>query len=310
MIPETLLGVLAIPLGCWALFQYATRRRMQQLAQQAVTRTDNPASPQAPSWLEWFTKWFAGTQFGRKLTADLQQANLPFTALQYIALEAVMGVVAHALVMRLFPFGPWLAASLVVACVQIGSGYYLRGRKERTLQMFEALLPDTVRLMANSLRAGRTLQQTVASIASELPQPVSGIFRKAARQIELRSGVEESLRQLTAVMPSAELKWVELTLVVLHRSGGDLAAALDGIAHTLTERAKARQTIQTIIGHHKRIALGLPLLGAAFMIGLGFMFQGFLTIYFTPVGIGLVLFFVLTQLLVAKVVSLVGRVEV
>ena len=307
---ETLLATVSIVLVTWALYQGLLRHQLRRNVLKRVRIQGVRSQDQPDTWWDRLSRWVGQTGYGRRLEEDLRHANVPLSSLQYIGILTAIGFLGHAVIMRMLPFGPILAASVVLLILQVGSAVYLRRRQKWMVDLFEALLPDTVRLMANSLRAGRTLQQTIAAVADEAPAPVSGVLLRASRQMELRSGVEEALRQLTQLMPSQELKWVELTLVVLHRSGGNLAEALDDIAQTLTERRKTRETVSTITRHPTRVALGLPVMGIGFILMLALMFQGFLSIYFSGFGLVLVGFFVVTQLIGYKLVKAVGKVDI
>ncbi len=106
-----------------------------------------------------------------KVEALLEQANLPLRPAEalffygagvlLVGLLAVLGAPS-------LPVGV-AAAGLVAA----GPVVVLRGLRARRLKAFEAQLPDTLNLLAGSLRAGYSFLQCVEAVSQETTDPMA-----------------------------------------------------------------------------------------------------------------------------------------
>src|SRR5206468_3706565 len=85
--------------------------------------------------------------------------------------------------------GPVAAAALVAAVPVV----VVRAIRTRRLKTFEAQLPDTLNLLAGSLRAGYSFLQCVEAVAQETTDPMARELRRALAEARLGRPVEEAL---------------------------------------------------------------------------------------------------------------------
>ena len=113
----------------------------------------------------------------------LEQADLPIRASELLFYIPVFGVLAFLLLTVLV--GPLigLVAAVIVGLVPMA---YISNKQRNRTAAFERQLPDTLTLLASSLRAGFSLMQGLESVSQEVgrahtQRAATGVHRGAAR---------------------------------------------------------------------------------------------------------------------------------
>ena len=81
--------------------------------------------------------------------------------------------------------------------------------------------------MANSLRAGYSLLQTMELVAREAKDPIAGEFRRVVREVGLGMSTEEAMQNMLRRVPSEDLDLLITAINIQHEVGGNLAQILD-----------------------------------------------------------------------------------
>lgn len=111
----------------------------------------------------------------------------------------------------------------------------IKKRQEAFAQQF----PDTLGLIASSLRAGHSLLSSFQMVIQEMPDPVNNIFKVAVDEISLGGDTREALDSMTEYMPgSVDLRFFVTAVLIQREIGGNLAEILDGLNYTIRERFK------------------------------------------------------------------------
>jgi tight adherence protein B len=132
---------------------------------------------------------------------------------------------------------------------------YLKLRTRRRVKSFVNQLGDTISLMANSLRAGYSLLQTMDMVSRESPPPISDEFRRVVHEVGLGINSQDAMSHLLRRIPSDDLDLLISAINIQHEVGGNLAQILDVIGHTIRERVRIKGEIgvltaqQTISGY-------------------------------------------------------------
>src|SRR6476660_6611557 len=115
--------------------------------------------------------WIAANQTTNQLAADLASADLQLRPYEFRLVQAgsalLFGVIA------LLRFGisvPVLVLGVIGFAVP---ALYLRNRRGHRLAQFEAGLPRALELMANSMKAGQSISQSLRSVVENAGPPVS-----------------------------------------------------------------------------------------------------------------------------------------
>ncbi len=221
----------------------------------------------------------AGKGIFARTGVDLAQADMKITVAEYYLFKLVFAIAGLAVGMflgRTYGVGMWVFAGMGAVLGWLAPGFYVRYRKGLRIKTFNEQLPDGITLMANSLRAGYSMLQSMDMIADEGPQPLAEEFRRVVREVGLGLSFDEALFNLMRRVPSDDLDLMITAIMIQHEVGGNLAQILDTIAHTIRERVRIRGEIkvltaqQTIAGY---IVSFLPavLAGILMIISPGYM---------------------------------------
>jgi tight adherence protein B len=188
----------------------------------------------------------ARQSFGKRVATDLARANLKLTVVEFLLLNAaiiVLGILGGALVVRRL----WIVGAAVGGILGFMIPRMLvRLRQSTRLNAFNGQLGDTITLLANSLRSGYSLLQSMEMVAKELPPPMSEEFARVTREIGLGLSNQEALNNLYRRIQSDDLDMMITAINIHHEVGGNLSEILDTIGHTIRERVRIKGDIRTL----------------------------------------------------------------
>ncbi len=166
--------------------------------------------------------------------------------------------------------GYGLTRSVWGAAIGVASGCVspalLAGQlRRRRLEAFQAQLPDTFVLVANSLKAGFSFLQALEMVAREAAAPSSDEFRKVVREINLGVSVEEALNSLTRRMPGEDLELAVAAILIQRQMGGNLSELLEVIATTIRDRIRIQGHLKSVTAQGRLTGVVVALLP----VGLG-----------------------------------------
>jgi tight adherence protein B len=182
---------------------------------------------------------------------------LDVTPEQALALIALVGTLLAAALF--FWRGEiWLTAlGLVVGSLgTLGIFVYMRHRQRVLLQ---EQLPDTLFLLARSLRAGLTLQQAITLTGEQGVRPLADEFRLVATQLQLGLTVPAALQVMAARLKSVDFDAFVSTVSLYHHTGGNLAELLDRLAASARDHNQFRQHFlaATALGRATAVFIGV-----------------------------------------------------
>ncbi len=149
-----------------------------------------------------------------------------------------------------FLFG-WLIGAFV-AVVTAGLFWtYLSLRQSARQKAFAEDLPETLQLIAGSLRGGTSMIQAIQTVADEADAPTSEEFQRIITETRLGRDLAVSFRDLSERMGSSDFEWV-VTAIEIHREvGGDLAGILDRVSDTIRARNRVRGQVKALSAEGK-----------------------------------------------------------
>ncbi|HVS47366.1 MAG TPA: type II secretion system F family protein [Candidatus Dormibacteraeota bacterium] len=227
--------------------------------------------------------WIAANQKVNSLAADLASADLQLRPYEFRLVQAASALV-FALI-ALLRFGISLPV-LVLAIVGFAlPALYLRNRRGRRLAQFEEGLPRAMELMANSMKAGQSIAQSLRAVTENVGPPVSDEFGLARREIELGASVESALGNMVKRVGSSDLRLVVMVITIQHSVGGDLPAILISLADTMKQRSEMRAEVLAATAQSRASSLIITLLPVAAALGLYFLVPSYFRPMFTnPLG--------------------------
>jgi tight adherence protein B len=230
-------------------------------------------------------KAIAGRSFAGKIQRDLAQANLKFTVAEFIGLRIIAAIVGGVIGYVIEAIRQ-LGAAVVLIGIGLVIGYYapsiyMRQTKNRRLRAFNNQLGDTITLLANSLRSGYSLLQSMEMVSREAPPPVSEEFRRVVQEVGLGLSTQDALANLLRRVPSDDLDLMITAINIQHEVGGNLAQILDTIGHTIRERVRIKGEIRVLVAQQRISGYVVAALPIMLAVILAFITPSFMAPLFT-----------------------------
>ena len=244
----------------------ASYRTLADVREQLRRRFESTGTP----------SWIASEQRASSLQRDLVSADIELRPYEFRLIQLAFAVLFGIIGVLRFGVG---AEFLVLAVIgYVLPSLYLRNRRGRRLRKFDAGLPRAMELIANSMKAGQSVAQSLAAVTDNAAPPVSDEFALARREIELGASVDSALNNMVKRIGSADLRLMVMVITIQRSVGGDLPAILTTLADTMRQREEMRAEILAATAQSRATALIITLLPIAAALLLYFVVQD----YFRP----------------------------
>jgi tight adherence protein B len=105
---------------------------------------------------------------------------------------------------------------------------------------------DGLTIMANGIKSGLTVTQSMERVVDNLGQPIAQEFSLVLSQIRLGRTVEEALNELSTRIDKPDVQMFVTSINILKETGGNLAETFSTICTTIRERQKIEKKIQAM----------------------------------------------------------------
>ena len=215
-----------------------------------------------------------------RLTVDLARADLKMKPAEFLlawVASPFVFVAAAYVIGFIFPGFQNVVALIVFFLLGLyAPRFYLKYRQGKRLKAFATQLPDTITLLANSLRAGSSFLQGIELVTREARPPISEEFERVVREMQLGMALQPALNNLVRRVASEDLELMVTAIQIQSQVGGNLATVLDSIAFTIRERIRIQGEIQTLTAMQRYSGYVITLLpiglaGILFLISPSYM---------------------------------------
>ena len=117
---------------------------------------------------------------------------------------------------------------------------------EKRTHLFVDQMIDGMTIMANGIKSGLTVTQSMERVVENLKNPISQEFALVLSQIRLGRSVEEALIELGERIPRPDVQMMVTSINILKETGGNLAETFQTICTTIRERQKIEKKIQAM----------------------------------------------------------------
>lgn len=217
----------------------------------------------------------------------IMQSGLRLSAAKFIGLMllAATGGIVIALFVNL-PVIVVMAAGLLAAITPL---FYLQGAKHNRMVVIEQQLPDALDLMGRAMMAGHAFPSALQMVGGEMPEPISTEFRIVFDEINYGISTQEALVNLTARVPSTDLSYFVIAVLIQRETGGNLAELLGNISALIRARLKLLGTVRVLSAEGRLSAWILTLMPFALGAVLQLVNPKFLSVLWTdPIGLKMV----------------------
>jgi tight adherence protein B len=248
------------------------------------------------------TTWWGSVR--RVFSERLERTELGMSLPEAAAIVLFCGVILAAIFFfwRYEADESWMAIPAFIVGAALPLGYFIM-RQRAWRRKMQDQLPDTLFLMARSLRAGLSIDQAVGVIGEHGVAPMSREFNRMHRQLELGLALNQVLRLTADRLRLVDFS-VFASVLSLHRTtGGNLALLMDRLAHTTRDHNQLRGHYRaaTSLGRYGNIILFL--MAGGLIAYLGFFQRDLAANYFDTTA-GIILFAIGLSLLLGALVVL------
>jgi tight adherence protein B len=167
---------------------------------------------------------------------------------------------------------------------------YVNFKISRRKKKFMNQLPDTLSLLAGTLKAGYSFMQGVEAVSQEVEEPMGTELRRVVSEAQLGRPVEDALESAAERMDSEDFAWAVMAVKIQREVGGNLAELLLTVAETMTARTRLKGEVKALTaeGRMSAIILGIlpPGVGAVMYV----LNKEYMTVLFhESLGIGMLI---------------------
>jgi len=235
----------------WALFQWMTQamdgeKRKLQARLSGETRAIEIGQSNKALLRETDVSGFSGKlveipklrEIYRRLELAWPQLSLPMFCNISVGLFVITAIVTWAFTgsMIMALGGGALAGSLPFIM--------LNARVNRRNRMLNDELPEALDFLSRILRAGHSLSTGLQMMSEELPQPLASEFRRCYDAHSLGQALEDSLRDTSVRIGSADFGFFVTAVLIQRQTGGDLAEVLTNISDMIRGRIRLQQHVK------------------------------------------------------------------
>jgi len=183
--------------------------------------------------------------------------------------------------------------NFTVIALGVGGGFlpslYMMNAKHKRMLAIEQQLPDAMDLMGRAMMAGHAFPSALHMVGDEMSEPIAAEFRIVFDEINYGISVQDALTNLAARVPSTDLNYFVIAVLIQRETGGNLAELLGNISKLIRARLRLLGTIRVLSAEGRLSAWILTLL-PFFLAGvLSVVNPKFLSVLWTdPMGIKMV----------------------
>ena len=195
---------------------------------------------------------------------ELELAHVSMSVASLVVMISCIAVVALAIGVLV---ANTVVGLLLAILVPVVAKVWLRRRGARVRQRFTAQLPQTLQMMAASLRAGHSLPRVLDAVSKEVDAPMSEELARVVNENRLGRDLVESLETIAERMQSRDFVWVTGAISAQRETGGNLNEILDQVAGTIRERHHIRMQVMSLSAEGRLsavILMGLPVVVGAY----------------------------------------------
>jgi tight adherence protein B len=157
---------------------------------------------------------------------------------------------------------------------------YIRIARNRRIRKFEEMFPESIDLIARSLRAGHAFTAGLAMVADEVPDPVGREFRLLYDQQNYGMPFQEALKAFGDRIPLLDARFFVTAVLTQREAGGNLSEMLDNLSAVIRDRFKVKREVRAKSAHGRLTGWILALLSPGLALAMFTVNPD----YFSPLG--------------------------
>ncbi|SIO62629.1 tight adherence protein B [Singulisphaera sp. GP187] len=233
--------------------------------------------------------------------------NLPFD--QFMGLVVLLSLAGTAIGF-LFKL-PLYVLPVCAAVLGVTPFLWLVHRKQRRIKLFLEAMPEAVELIGRGLRAGHSLASALHLVSEEMTGPVADEFGRVFDEQNLGIPLEVTLRGLADRVPSVDVRFFVIAVVIQRATGGDLAEVLDKIGKLIRQRFELFGHVRSLTAEGRLSGIVLLALPPGLLAFLSVSNYDYVSVlYTTPLGTKMLAITAALQLLGALMIKKIVAIKV
>lgn len=279
-------AVLSLLFGAYLFLDF--RRKKQEWKKKLKQRYPEEKRKSAISvWGDRFDE----SEMSSSLTKKLKSANVSLLASEYLGLHVLGVLVFYVAFNMVFGMSAFISLLLTVGILAASHFLLFYMRKNKFEERLNEQLSEVCRLLANAARSGMTISQGIDLVSREVNEPAREEFKRLSHELKLGVPFETALRAVQKRNSSRDFQLFIATLLIQKKTGGNLAATLETMSHTLEDRKLLHQTIQTMTSEQRYISLIVPAMPVLILLFMNNIIEGFTDPLTTTPGIIMMIVF-------------------
>ncbi len=161
---------------------------------------------------------------------------------------------------------------------------------DRRCNLFVDQMVDALTIMANGVKSGLSVTQSMERVVENLGNPISQEFGLVLSQIRIGRSVEEALIDLGLRIPRPDVQMFVTSITILKETGGNLAETFSTISTTIRERQKIEKKIQAMTAQGLMQGIIITLVPIALLLVFGIANPSYIAPLFNTT-LGLIILF-------------------
>jgi tight adherence protein B len=151
---------------------------------------------------------------------------------------------------------PGLVVGVIVTVVGWSAPLWIvKAMYEKRCSKLVDQMVDGLTIMANGVKSGLSVPQTMERVVENMPNPISQEFDLVLSQIRLGRNLEQSLIEFGERIPRPDVQMFVTAINILKETGGNLAETFQTIVLVIRERQKIEKKIEAMTAQGKTQAM-------------------------------------------------------
>ena len=180
--------------------------------------------------------------------------SLPTLILLSVGTAVALGISAVTLTRSILVSLPFVVIGAALPTM------YVRWRRNRRLNLFEELLPESIDLVGRALRAGHPLSSGFKMAADDGPEPVAIELRRVFEEQRFGLPLQDSLLGMADRINLVDVRILVTAILIQREVGGNLAEILDNLSKVVRARFTIRRQIKVYTAQGRMTGYLLALL--------------------------------------------------
>jgi tight adherence protein B len=184
---------------------------------------------------------------------DLERAGFNISLRTYFMFNAILAVIAA----LAYIFMGYPKIGILPVAIAVGFGlprFVVKSKNKRRIKAFTLEFANALDVIIRGIRSGLPVGECLRIIATESPEPVSGIFREIVEAQNIGMTLTQALDRAVERMDTADLKFFAIVLAIQSQTGGNLADTLQNLSNILRERKKMADKVRALSSEAKSSA--------------------------------------------------------